>query len=48
MESTKIAIRAAQNVRTWGLFAAFQYARRRGVPVRLVTIARQLEAVKGF
>jgi hypothetical protein len=39
------AIRAAKNFRRWGRAMAFAFCRNRGVPMRLVTLARQLEAV---
>lgn len=44
----QIAIVAAQNARSWGRFAAVRYCQKRGVSVRLLTIALQLEAVKHF
>lgn len=37
------AIRAATNWRNWGRHAAISYARNRGVPLRLVVLARQLQ-----
>lgn len=42
------AIRAARNVRSWGLFAARRYCERRGVHPRLFMLARQLQAVASF
>ena len=41
------AIRAANNWRSWGRFAAVRYCQRRGVPTRLFYLARQLAAIKG-
>jgi hypothetical protein len=44
-----LAIRAAQNHKTWGRQAALRYCQRRGVPLRLYYLARQLEAAgSGF
>jgi hypothetical protein len=40
------AIRAAVNWTTWGSFAATRYAAKRGVPARLVRLARQLHATR--
>lgn len=40
------AIRAARNVRSWGTWAAYRYCQKRGVPLRLLTLARLLEAAK--
>lgn len=40
------AIRAARNVKSWGLFAARRYCEKRSVHPRLFQLARQLEAVK--
>jgi hypothetical protein len=37
------AIRAAQNVHSWGLHACQRYCERRGVPLRLFHIALRLE-----
>ena len=39
------AIRAAKNWQSWGRFAATRYCQKRGVPLELVRIARQLESV---
>lgn len=39
------AIRAAVNYRVWGPHAAFAYCRNKGVPVRLMVLARQLQSV---
>lgn len=41
------AIRAAKNVRGWGLAAAVGYCRKRNIPLSLFTLARQLETVTG-
>lgn len=40
------AIRAAKNWSTWGRFAATAYCIKRGVPLGLLRLARQLEAAK--
>jgi hypothetical protein len=40
------AIRAATNWTNWGSFAASRYAANRGVPARLVRLARQLHAAR--
>jgi hypothetical protein len=40
------AIRAAANWSIWGSFAASRYAAKRGVPARLVRLARQLHATR--
>jgi hypothetical protein len=40
------AIRAAVNWTTWGSFSASRYAAKRGVPARLVRLARQLHAAR--
>lgn len=37
------AIRAARNIRSWGTWAAYRYCQKRGVPIRLLTLARLLE-----
>ena len=44
------AIRAAANWRIWGRHAAMQYCRARGVPLRLLVLARQLQVatINGF
>jgi len=39
------AIRAASNWSFWGRYAATRYAVKRGVPLSLVRLARQLQAV---
>jgi hypothetical protein len=44
----KAAIRAARNWTAWGRFAAMRYCEARNVPPSLLTLARQLEAVKGL
>lgn len=36
------AVRAAANWRLWGRDAAVRYCRNHGVPLRLLTLARQL------
>jgi hypothetical protein len=40
------AVRAAKNVKSWGRFAARRYCERRGVPLGLYRLARQLEALR--
>lgn len=40
------AIRAARNRHIWGRWATQAYCVNRGVPARLYTLARQLEAMK--
>ena len=42
------AIRAAEHSHSWGSFAARRYWERRGVPLRLYWLARQLVAVAAF
>lgn len=44
------AIRAAANWTNWGRHAAMQYCRARGVPLRLLVLARQLQVatINGF
>ena len=41
------AIRAAKNAKSWGKFAAYMYAKKRGI-LPLYRLACQLESVKGF
>jgi hypothetical protein len=41
------AVRAAQNRKNWGNYAARRYCERQGVPAALYRLARQLEAAKG-
>lgn len=43
-----LAVNAATHVKSWGIFAARRYCQKRGVHPRLLQLARQLEAVKGF
>lgn len=45
-ETTLNTIRAARGWKQWGRDAAMRFAVRRGVDLRLVRLARQLEAVK--
>ncbi len=40
------AIRAAKNLKFWGLIAAMRYVQRQGCPQGLLTLARQLESAK--
>ena len=44
MTTAQIAIRAARNWNSWGRHAAVMYVVRRGVPVRLLALARFLES----
>lgn len=46
-EQTKNTIKAAKGWKTWGRFAAERFAIRHGLDLRLVRLARQLEAMKG-
>ena len=48
MSQAQIAIHAAQNVKTWGRYASVMYCQKRGCQVGLLTLALQIEAVKGF
>lgn len=41
------ALRACLYYREWGRFATIRYLQKRGVPLRLLYLARQLEALKG-
>lgn len=43
---TNHAMIAARNWRRWGRAAAIAYARNRGVPLRLVILARQLQVAE--
>lgn len=47
-EQTKQVIKAAKGWKTWGRFAAERFARRHGLDLRLVRLARQLEVTKGI
>ena len=40
-------IKAAKGWSTWGRYAAERYAVKRGLDLRLVRLARQLESTKG-
>lgn len=42
------AIRAAKNLRNWGRWATQAYCVKHGVPARLYTLARQLEAAHAY
>jgi hypothetical protein len=42
------AISAARNWSSWGYWASMTYCSKRGVPLRLVTLARILEAAKQY
>lgn len=46
MTQAQIAIRAAKNWRAWGRVNATAYATKRGVPLALVRLSRQLEAAQ--
>lgn len=46
MTQAQHAIRAAQNWKTWGRYAATRYCEKRSIPLTLVRLARQLEALK--
>lgn len=46
-EQTKLTIKAAKGWKTWGRFAAERFAVKHGIDLRLVRLARQLEAMKG-
>lgn len=47
-QSTKLIIKAAKGWATWGRYAAERYAVNRGLDLRLVRLARQLESIKGI
>lgn len=47
MSQAEHTIRAAKAVRLWGRDAAMRYCKNRNVPLRLFTLARQLESTKG-
>lgn len=46
-EQTKLIVRTAKGWKSWGRYAAERFAVRHGVDLRLVQLARQLEAIKG-
>lgn len=46
--TTAEIIKAATHWNKWGRYAATRYAAERCLDLRLVRLARQLEAVKGF
>jgi hypothetical protein len=48
VEIANHAIRAAVYYKQWGAYAARRYCEKRNVHPRLLQLARQLEAVKGF
>ena len=49
MTQAQIAIFAAKHWRQWGFHAVRRYLERRGVPLRLAVLARQLEvAARGL
>lgn len=43
-EAAALAIKAAKGYRTWGAYMARAFIRNKGVDIRLVRLARQLEA----
>ena len=45
-QQTKLILQAAKGWKTWGRYAAERFAKNRGVDLRLVRLARQLEASK--
>lgn len=47
-DMTSITILAAKGWKTWGRYAAERYAVKRGLDLRLVRLARQLESTKGI
>lgn len=47
-QSTFQIIKAAKGWEKWGRYAAERYAVKRGLDLRLVRLARQLEATKGI
>jgi hypothetical protein len=46
-ENTKLVIKAAKGRKSWGRYAAERFAIRNNLDLRLVRLARQLEASKG-
>lgn len=46
-KQTKLIIKTAKGYKSWGRYAAERFAIRHGVDLRLVRLARQLEATKG-
>jgi len=46
-EQTANTIKAAKGWKTWGRYAAERFSVRHGLDLRLVRLARQLEAAKG-
>lgn len=46
-QQTKLVLQAAKGWKTWGRYAAEKFTKNRGIDVRLVRLARQLEASKG-
>lgn len=48
MTTAQHAIKAAQHAHIWGRFTAKQYCVRRRIPLRLLCIAKQLEATKNL
>lgn len=46
-KQTAKIIKAAKGWSTWGRYAAERYAVKRGLDLRLVRLARQLESIKG-
>jgi hypothetical protein len=46
-ENTKLVIKAAKGWKSWGRYAAERFAIRNNLDLRLVRLARQLEASRG-
>lgn len=44
MNRTEQVIKAARNWKNWGSYAVTRYCENRGIDLRLVRLARQLEA----
>ena len=47
-QQTIFTIKAAKGWKTWARYAAEKFATNRGIDLRLVRLARQLEASKGL
>jgi len=47
-EQTSLIIKAAKGWKTWGRYPAAKFAAKHGIDFRLIRLARQLEATKGF
>lgn len=46
-EQTKQIVRAAKHYRQWGREAVQAFAEKRNIPMRLIHLARQLQATTG-